>query len=75
MTEQLRADEVVQVGRRRGRVVSYRVTDRGQLCRIQFDTDGDPRPSDYPPGGEYVELFASSPRISRAAPVPEGNVA
>jgi len=61
----LGADELVTVGGRLGRVVSYRMTERGQFCRIRLYADAKPRPSEFPPGGEYVELLASSSKISR----------
>lgn len=61
----LRADDVVRIGGRLAVVASYRATEKGQLCRFRLLPPERPGASDAAP--EYVELLASSPRISRVA--------
>jgi len=60
LSRRLHCEEAVEVDRKPGVVVSYRMTERGQLCRVRLvDAAGLIGP------GECVELLASSPRISR----------
>ena len=66
MTVLLHAEDRVAVDRRTGVVVSYRMTERGQLCRVRFEPR-ESRPGAFQGAPEYVELLASSPRISPLA--------
>lgn len=62
----LGADQAIRVDRRPATVVTWRQRVEGQLCRIRFEPAA-LRAGDAPRPFEYVELYASDPRIVIAA--------
>lgn len=66
MAGALLAEAIVTVDRRPAQVMTYRLTDKGQLCRFRFVV---PLAAGVvPPPPDYVELLSTSPRVSHPQP-------